>query len=256
MASNDQPAVAIIGGSGLSQFFPDAVAGEYVSTPYGDTSGVLSRIMVGAVPVVFLPRHGHPHAVPPHCINYRANIWALRERGVRQVFAVNAVGGINSVLATGAIVIPDQLIDYTYGREHTYADGSDGAVLNHYDFSFPFDAGLRERLLATSAELDAVNAVDGGVYGVTQGPRLETAAEIRRMKIDGCDMVGMTAMPEAGLARELGLAYASICLVVNPAAGCSDQLITMDDINRVLAQGMDKVRSLLVTCISSFADAG
>lgn len=245
--------LAIIGGTGLSRFFTDSNTGAKTVTPYGETSGPITIAAVDGLPVAFLPRHGDPHTVPPHRINYRANLWALRELGVKRVIAINAVGGIREDIATGALVIPDQLIDYTYGREHTYADGSPRSSLEHVDFSYPFDATLREQLLA-AAHRDSANVVfDGGVYAATQGPRLESAAEINRLEKDGCDIVGMTAMPEAGLARELQLAYASLCLVVNPAAGRSTELITMEDIEKVIRQGMERVRAILHACILSLA---
>lgn len=245
------PAFAVIGGTGLSELFAGNTAGAVADTPYGATSGAITRTQVDDVALAFLPRHGHPHAVPPHKINYRANLWALHQLGVRHIIAINAVGGIRSDIATGALVIPDQIIDYTYGREHTYSDGTAEAELEHIDFSYPFDQGLRKALLAVVQSLPDIECVDGGVYGVTQGPRLETAAEINRMQRDGCDLVGMTAMPEAGLARELGLAYASLCVVVNPAAGRGNGLITMDDINRVVEQGMQQVRRVISAYASS-----
>lgn len=245
--------LAIIGGTGLSRFFTDSSGGVKTTTPFGETSGPITVAAVEGVPVAFLPRHGDPHTVPPHRINYRANLWALRQLGVQRVIAVNAVGGIREDIATGALVIPDQLVDYTWGREHTYSDGSPQSSLEHVDFSYPFDATLREHLLA-AARSDSANVVfDAGVYAATQGPRLETAAEINRLEKDGCDIVGMTAMPEAGLARELDMAYASLCLVVNPAAGRSTGLITMEDIERVIQYGMERIRAVLRASVSTLA---
>jgi 5'-methylthioinosine phosphorylase len=218
--------------------------------------------------VVFLARHGNPHITAPHNINYRANLWALKRQGVNRVIAVNAVGGVSDRIATGAIVLPHQLIDYSYGREHTFFDGvtrsncqNDSVEhglehalqnslppLNHIDFTTPFSNGLRQGVIAAAGE-HSINVVEQGVYGVTQGPRLETAAEIDRLERDGCDIVGMTAMPEAALARELEMDYVSICLVVNPAAGRSKSLITMDAIEQVIKEGMVRVRQLLLASI-------
>lgn len=240
-----QAKLGIIGGTGLNALFADGFETLNIETPYGKLSSHLSVSTINGVPVAFLPRHGSPHHIPPHKINYRANIWALRQAGIERIVAVNAVGGISPNMVTGALVVPDQLIDYTWDREHTYFDGEAESGLEHFDFSYPFDASLREALQQAAAGLTGVELVPGGTYGVTQGPRLETAAEINRMARDGCDVVGMTAMPEAGLARELEMAYASLCLVVNPAAGRSDTEITMEDINRVVEQGMRRVRDVL-----------
>lgn len=245
-----QPArLAIIGGTGLSQLFGDESTVQIVDTPYGAPSAPISLNSADAHPAAFLPRHGHPHNIPPHKINYRANIWALKHIGIERIIAVNAVGGIRPEFAAGVVVVPSQIIDYSYGREHTYSDGKPDAALDHIDFTAPFDRELRTRLLTAAGE-QQTTVFDGGVYGVTQGPRLETAAEINRMAADGCDLVGMTAMPEAALARELGIAYASLCLVVNPAAGRSDEVITMEAIQRVLDDGMVAVRSVLSAVIA------
>lgn len=247
--------IAIIGGTGLNSIDGVALLDELeVSTPFGPPSGALQQIDFRGSPCLFLARHGQPHRIPPHRINYRANLWALRERGVRRVIAINAVGGISAAMVAGAIAVPDQIIDYTSGREHTFFDGIeragieiggvDLAALDHVDFTHPYCAELR-RALRAAAELAGIEMIEGGVYGATQGPRLESIAEIARMARDGCDLVGMTGMPEAGLARELGMQYAALCLVVNPAAGIGEGEITMDDINRVIAAGMGRVRALL-----------
>lgn len=235
---------AVIGGTGFSDF-PDAILIERrgMATPYGELSAPIQLMELNGVRCAFLARHGQPHHIPPHRINYRANLWALREIGARQVIAINAVGGISAVMTAGAIAIPEQIIDYTYGREHTFFDGCAGA-LEHIDFTFPYTPALREHLLL-AARRAGLDVVAGGVYGATQGPRLESVAEIDRMARDGCDLVGMTGMPEAALARELGIAYASVCLVVNPAAGRAPGEITMDDIRRVIDAGMGRVRALL-----------
>ncbi|CAN0604472.1 unnamed protein product, partial [Ectocarpus sp. 12 AP-2014] len=188
-----------------------------VDTPYGPPSMAIEEGIYDGTPLFFVHRHGGSgQPIPPHLVNYRANIWALKELGVDEIVAANAVGAINPQLRPGRLVIPDQLIDYSWGREHTFDDGSSGSLW-HIDFTEPFDARLRARLLqaATAAQ---VPCYDGGVLAVVQGPRLETASEVKRLAADGCDLVGMTAMPEASLARELGMAYASVCMVVNAAA--------------------------------------
>ncbi|MGK0500277.1 MAG: 5'-methylthioinosine phosphorylase [Oceanicoccus sp.] len=238
--------LAIIGGTGLSSFQGGEVLGDR-STPYGATSADIIQTSIAGQRLFFLARHGNPHQIPPHKINYRANLWALQQLGVSDIIAVNAVGGISADMPVGAMVMPLQLIDYSYGREHTFFDG-DGLDLEHIDFTHPFCPLLRQRLIAAAAA-SGLKLIDKGVYGVVQGPRLETAAEIDRMESDGCDLVGMTAMPEAALARELSINYASLCLVVNPAAGRSDTEISMADIQRVIDTGMSRVRDLLTAAI-------
>lgn len=237
--------LAIIGGTGLSQLDGfTARETRSASTPYGAPSAPLLFGSYAGRDVVFLPRHGHPHKLPPHKVNYRANLRALKDAGVDRILAVNAVGGIHAAMGAGHICVPHDLVDYTHGREHTYSDGAPDSELLHVDFSEPFDRGLRATLNDCLREL-GYDFSDFGVYAATQGPRLETPAEIRKYERDGCDIVGMTAMPEAGLARELGIRYAMLCLVVNPAAGKSDVEITMEDINRVLAEGMGRVRDTI-----------
>lgn len=236
--------IAIIGGSGLDRLGALAVRATHrVHTAYGAPSAALLEGTLDGTPVVFLPRHGPTHALPPHAINYRANLAALRDFGIREVFAVTAVGGIAREAAPGAIVIPDQIVDYTWGREHTFYDGRDGA-LDHVEFGQPYSAALRDALRVAGAEL-GIPVVSTGVYGATQGPRLETAAEIARMARDGCTLVGMTGMPEAALAREAGVAYANCALVVNWAAGLGDAAISLADIERELRDGMSTVVRLV-----------
>jgi purine nucleoside phosphorylase len=205
---------ALIDGSG---FEPPTESGQAIETPYGEPSAPLRWRRRGGQDIIWLPRHGDSHALPPHRINYRANLYAIREAGARTVIGINTVGVITDCVAPGDLAVPEQLIDYTWGREHTYADGSAAEVL-HLEFDRPFAARLRAALLA-AAKAAGVNCTDGGTYAVTQGPRLETAAEIDRLERDGADVVGMTAMPEAALAAELGLDYAVLALAVNPAAG-------------------------------------
>jgi purine nucleoside phosphorylase len=196
---------------------------------------------IEGVEVLVLARHGVPHRLAPHLVNYRANLDVLSQLGVRRVLALNTVGGIHPGAAPGAIVMPHQIVDYTWGREHTYADAAD---LLHVEFSDPFDPGMRQRMLAAGSAA-GIELVDGGVYGCTQGPRFETAAEIDRMDRDGCTLVGMTAMPEAALAREKGLAYGSLALVVNPAAGRAENAIDLEAIAEVSREGMRRVEQLL-----------
>jgi len=210
---------AIIGGTGLYQLTGlVATRRQVVRTPYGEPSGALTYGRIGGGPeIVFLARHGYGHTLAPHRINYRANLWALHEVGVRRIVSVATVGGITASLVPGTIVVPDQIIDYTTERPRTFFEGGDQPVA-HVDMTEPYGAAMRQDLLG-AAQACGVAVVDGGVYGCTQGPRLETAAEIRRMGRDGCDMVGMTGMPEAALAREVELDYAALCLVTNDAAG-------------------------------------
>ena len=243
--------LAIIGGTGLNRLATDCETIGSTATPFGTASAQPQRGRLGGLDVVFLARHGQPHRIAPHLINYRANLWLLRELGVERVIASNAVGGITAALAPGDIVFPHQLIDYTWGRAHTYTDRE---PLVHVDFSEPYDAGLRQRLERAALGLELNCAVfERGVYAATQGPRLESAAEIDRLARDGCDVVGMTGMPEAGLARELGLAYASICLVVNRAAGRGDGAISEGDIARVAARGMAQVERIIAAAAGSLA---
>lgn len=240
---------AIIGGTGLTQLegltIRDAM---FIDTPYGATSAEILLGSYAGREVLFLARHGHPHRIPPHEVNYRANLWALRYAGAKSVLAINAVGGITENLKTGCFCIPDQIIDYTSGRQHTLYEGELDHV-THVDFSYPYDAELRRRLIAAVAA-SGYSCNNHGVYGCTQGPRLETAAEIKRMERDGCDVVGMTGMPETVLARELGLRYACLALVVNPAAGKSSGVITMAQIDSAVNAGMSKVKIILARMLS------
>jgi len=239
------PCYSIIEGSG---FAPRAEAAGPAATPYGDASAGLRRVRLGHHEVLWLPRHGDGHAIPPHRINYRANLHALEVAGATAVIAMNTVGVITGRLRPGDIVIPAQLIDYTWGREHTYFDGTTGEV-RHVEFSAPFTPALRERLLH-AAGAAGIDCVDGGVYAVTQGPRLETPAEIDRLERDGADMVGMTAMPEAVLAAELGLEYAVIGLAVNPAAGRTEASLHAE-VEKYSRAARDKAEALLAAFFGS-----
>ncbi len=230
--------IAVIGGSGLSNLrgLTD-VRREVGRTPYGDPSAPLTIGRLGDNEVIFLPRHGLSHQIPPHQVNYRANIWVLKSMGVEQIYAVGATGGIDPVLKPRDIVIPTQLIDYTYGREQTYYDGSN-LLVEHIDFSHPYSEKLRQRMIEAAASA-GIDVYAEGVYAATQGPRLETAAEIDRIDRDGGTIVGMTGMPEAALARELEMQYALISLVVNPAAGrAGEAIISMSEILEHLESGM------------------
>jgi 5'-methylthioadenosine phosphorylase len=237
--------LAIIGGTGLTRLSTLAVARrEVVRTPWGEPSSALVFGQIAGRDAVFLARHGHGHTIPPHRVNYRANLWALRNAGATAILAVASVGAIRDG-APGDLVLPHQLIDYTHDREATFFDGGDGRVV-HVDFTHPYSATLRGRCLA-AAQLAGIALRDGGVYGAVSGPRLETAAEIDRMERDGATLVGMTGMPEAILAREIEIDYAAIAVIVNHAAGRGDsaQQISLDGIARVLDAAMGRVRLLL-----------
>ncbi len=237
--------LAIIGGSGLYSLGEDFDLRETAArnTPYGETSADVLLGQWQGNEVAFLPRHGPRHRVPPHRINYRANIQALHQLGVDRVIAVNAVGGISQNMSPLTLALPDQLVDYTSGREHSFFDGSDGQV-RHIDFSWPYSAELRGILLEVALDL-AQPLQASATYACTNGPRLETAAEIERLRRDGCDIVGMTGMPEAALARELEIEYASLALVVNWAAGVEPLAISMQQILANMEQGIGQIKKVL-----------
>lgn len=235
--------LAIIGGTGSSGI--EAYTSDHdltqnldIQTPYG--SAFLQSGMLSGKRFLFLPRHGIPPRYPPHKINYRANIWALSEQGVEGILAVNSVGSVNPELKLADLVFIDQVIDYTWGREHSFHDQE----IQHIDFTFPFDSGLRQRLIA-AAQKAGIPIKDQGVYGCTQGPRLETAAEIQRMAQDGCDVVGMTVMPEAALAREKKLPYAAISVVINKGAGLDGKTIDLGTVEVVMREGMGLATNLI-----------
>lgn len=235
---------AIIGGSGLTQIESiNIIETKFYHTPYGDPSSACVFGKLNDQQVIFLARHGDPHTLAPHKINYRANLWALKEAGAEQIIAIAAVGGITSAMKPASIAIPEQIIDYSYGREHTYL-AEDAAPVQHIDFSYPYHEALRQKLMNSAQSLN-LNVQQRGVYGCTQGPRLETAAEILRMQRDGCDLVGMTGMPEAALARELKIPYICCAVIANWAAGKSTGEITMPEIILNLKQGMNNVEQLL-----------
>jgi 5'-deoxy-5'-methylthioadenosine phosphorylase len=239
--------LAVIGGSGVAGLnVMKIIRREIVRTPYGEPSAPLVFGEIAGAAMLFLVRHGPGHIHPPHCVNYRANMQALQHSGATAVVAIAAVGGIGDTAAPGSIVVPSQIIDYTYGREHTYFDGADRRV-QHVDFTEPYDAALRENLLK-AAKAAGVAAVDDGVYAATQGPRLETGAEINRIARDGGTVVGMTGMPEAALARELGLPYAHLCVVSNWAAGRGDsrRVISHAVIEKTLEHSVNSVQQIIL----------
>jgi 5'-methylthioinosine phosphorylase len=238
------PEFAIIGGTGLTSLQNLQISRrETVHTPYGEPSDALTYGVLGGAEVVFLARHGDAHAIAPHRVNYRANLWALKGAGARRIIAVCAVGGISKDMPPRSLAIPDQIIDYTWSREHTFYDTRLSHV-THIDFTFPYCEELRG-VLITAASTAGIKVIPHGTYGATQGPRLETVAEINRMERDGCDMVGMTGMPEAALARELDLCYAHCAVSANWAAGRGEGIIEMREIEANLEYSMQQVKTLI-----------
>lgn len=238
--------LGIIGGSGLTQLANLGVSHrEVIRTAYGEPSGPFTFGRIGCQDVVFIARHGYGHTIPPHLVNYRANISALQSAGVTRIVSVASVGGIRQDIKPGTLVVPHQIIDYTWGREMTFQSGTDGPVI-HTDFTEPYAADVRRLLLDAAGQIGEP-VVDGSVYAATQGPRLETAAEIGRLAEDGADIVGMTGMPEAGLARELDLPYAALCVVANWAAGRGDSAhaIRFDSLEAILQESMGRVRRII-----------
>jgi 5'-methylthioadenosine phosphorylase len=238
--------LAVIGGSGLSKLASLEIAQrKVVRTPYGEPSGALTFGAIRGRGMVFLARHGYGHTIAPHEVNYRANLWALKEENVSGVVSVASVGGIRRDVAPGTLLVPDQIIDYTWGRRSTFFEGA-GAPVTHIDFTEPYTQSLRQRILA-AARACGESMLDGGTYAASQGPRLESAAEIDRFERDGADIVGMTGMPEAALARELGLEYAAIAVSANYAAGRgeSEHAVPMERIEAVLGEAMGRVRRII-----------
>ena len=236
------PRIGIIAGSGFYEIEGVTVRDRrQVSTPFGNPSDDYRICESGEREFVFLSRHGTPHRIPPHKINYRANLWGMKALGVERVVAINAVGGIQKVLKPGDIVIPDQVIDMTEGRETTYYDGEE---VVHVDFTAPYCSELR-RLLLEAGERKNLGLVSSGTYVCVQGPRLETKAEITYFGVIGGDVVGMTGMPEACLARELELCFGAIAVVTNPAAGASAARLTTREVVETMRSSMERVRTLL-----------
>lgn len=241
--------IAIIGGTSLQRIKALKIhERKKITTNYGEPSSPIAFGELNGKDVLFLNRHGDAYQLPPHKINYRSNIDSLAQLGVKKIIAVNAVGGIASFAKPLHLSVPNQIIDYTYGRQHTYFEGGESGV-NFIEFSSPFSKTLSDKLISSAKALGFDNNEKGfsenTCYGCTQGPRLETAAEIKRMARDGCDLVGMTMMPEAALAREKNIEYASLCLVVNWAAGLSEEPITMEEISRLIELGSESVESVL-----------
>jgi len=247
--------LAIIGGHGLTELANLEITHRQVMrTPYGEPSGAFMFGTLKQHEVIFLARHGSGHTIPPHLVNYRANLWALREQGVRDVVSIATVGGIRADLIPGTIVVPDQVIDYTHGRDATFYDTRDVSYTNA-NFTLPYCQKLRERILH-SANIVQQPCLDGGVYAATQGPRLDSIAEVNRFERDGADMVGMTGMPETALAMELELNYAIVAVVVNYAAGRGDSKygINMEQVNITASAAMERVRSILECVVSCNGD--
>lgn len=244
---------AVLGGSKLTSL-PNmtGIRTETVKTPYGAPSAAISIGSVGGREVAFLPRHGNPHMFAPHTINYRANMWALKEVGATRVFSVATSGGIRPTFLAGDFVVPDQIVDYTYGRGDTFFDGTDGKPVHHIDFTQPYHEDVRQAILR-AVKAAGETAHDDGCYACLNGPRLETAAEIRMLGRDGCDLVGQTGMPEAALAAELELPYAALCPIVNPAAGIGDNAtaISREEIVRVREAMFARIESILEAFVSS-----
>lgn len=242
--------VGIIGGSGFCDY-PGLDIKEIheVETPFGLPSAALRMGELYGKPLVFLPRHGEKHTIAPHKINYRANVHAMKQVGVTDIFAIASVGGITSAYKPGVMAVPDQLIDYTMGREQSFFSDNFSAD-RHCDFTWPFQETLRQQLMQTTQKL-STSVLDGGTYGVMQGPRFETAAEINRLQRDGCDMVGMTAMPEAVLARELDINYAMLVLVANWAAGINNSVLQCDEIYSTISSNIKTVQTMIAEIIRS-----
>jgi len=247
--------LAIIGGTGLTQLANLEITHRQVMrTPYGEPSGALTFGTLNQHEVLFIARHGYGHTIPPHAVNYRANLWALHNQGARRVVAVASVGGISDGMDPGVIAVPDQILDYTYGRAFTYFEERDHPV-THIDFTHPYTPELRGKILE-AARRAGEPCLDGGVYAAVQGPRLETAAEVNRLERDGATMVGMTGMPEATLAREIGLGYAAIAVVVNHAAGrgSSRDGIHVEGVREVSVPAMARVRNILECMVECDGD--
>jgi 5'-methylthioinosine phosphorylase len=254
--------LGIIGGTGLTELSNLKITKrQIVRTPYGEPSSPLVIGELGCQETIFLPRHGEGHRIPPHGVNYRANIWALKSLGVKEIIAIASVGGISSPFEPGSICVPNQIIDYTYGRKNTFYDGIrsegeeqiEGEAVKHIDFTEPYAAHLRALCLKSAQDV-GISLIDGGVYAAVQGPRLETAAEINRLEKDGASIVGMTGMPEAALAKELGIHYASLCPIANYAAGRGDNVHKIDyqAIGEVLNHTLSNIRKVLEKVVLNY----
>ena len=246
--------LAIIGGTGLTRLKGlEIKRREVMHTPYGEPSGAISYGKLFGKEVMFLPRHGYGHTIPPHMVNYRANLWCLKNKGINKVISICAVGAIREDIVPGSLIIPDQIVDYTWSRHHTFFE-KDLSSVTHIDFTEPYCQEMRMALI-TAARDAGVSIIESGTYAASQGPRLETAAEINRLENDGCHIVGMTGMPETALARELDLCYATCAVSANWAAGRGAEPITMDMIDRNISTGQEQVRTLLEQLIGSNSHA-
>ncbi len=248
--------IGIIGGSGLTQLSNlEVTRRQVIRTPYGEASGALTFGRLNDRDVIFLARHGYGHTIPPHQVNYRANLWALHAQRVRRIVSVASVGGIRADMGPGAIAVPHQILDYTWGRKHTLFEGPDQPV-THVDFTHPYAESVRQAIIAAAGQAGEPVVTDG-VYAATQGPRLETAAEIDRLERDGATIVGMTGMPEAVIARELNVDYGAIAVVVNHAAGRGDSRhgIQLGDINATLQEALARVRRILEALVTIDGDS-
>jgi 5'-deoxy-5'-methylthioadenosine phosphorylase len=249
--------IAILGGSAMPHLKDlNVLREEIISTPFGETASPLCWGKFGGQEIVFLDRHGHTAKtglVPPHKINYRANLWALHLMGVKKIISVSIVGGIRSDMTPGHLVFPDQLIDYTHGRPCTFFE-ENFDYSHHTDFTYPYCPEMRSIFIRAAQQLN-LSYSDDATYAVTQGPRFETIAEVNRLERDGCDIIGMTAMPEALLAKELGMAYGSIVVVGDKAAGRSDGLRNrLEEITEVVTASVEKMRELLKLIVNSLSN--
>jgi 5'-methylthioadenosine phosphorylase len=243
-ATRPRADIGVIGGTGLYSLLPDTVDVR-VETPYGPPSAPIAVAEIDGRSVAFLPRHGTGHAHPPHRINYRANLWALRSLGVRQVLAPCAVGSLRAELGPGSLVVPDQVVDRTSGREQTYFD--DGAV--HVSLADPYCPAGRTAVLKQAGEL-GLELTDGGTTVVIQGPRFSTRAESWWYARQGWSLVNMTGLPEAALARELALCYTSIALVTDVDAGVdAESAVSQEDVFEIFGRNTDRLRTLLAAVL-------
>lgn len=246
--------LAVIGGTGLTTLENlKIIRREVVQTPYGEPSAPLAHGEIDGKEILFLPRHGYGHVIPPHKINYRANIWALKDAGATDIVAVAAVGGIRNDMQPKKIAVPDQIIDYTWSRVNTFFEEGLSQV-THIDFTYPYCKELRDTLIESCLALN-IDVATRATYAATQGPRLESAAEIKKLEKDGCDIVGMTGMPEAALAKELELCYSCLAVVANLAAGKSQEMLTMEMIEENLNTGMENVRKIIANLIQKYVSA-
>lgn len=234
--------LALIGGSAMYGLSTSSITNVYPATPFGDPSAPIETVKYGDCEVFFLPRHGHDHQVAAHLVNYRANIWALHELGVDTIVAACTAGGIDNKLSVGQFVVPNQIIDYTYGRECSFEERSPSL---HYEFAEPFHNGTRAKIIDALGSVTEVSFQVSGTYGCVQGPRCETIAEIDRIEKDGCALVGMTLMPEAALAHELGISYAAVCLVVNMASGRGEEVFDFEVIRKIGLEGSRRIERML-----------